>query len=88
MEPVSGAAELRPFLLTPVEWGATVLTLGGLGLTMWAEFGGHPRWTRWGGIALTVSGLVTAMATMNRHRQAKKVLAADTSTVLRTQAAM
>jgi hypothetical protein len=74
--PVSGAEELRPFLLTPTEWTITVAAAAGAGMMLFTDLlGGNPRWARWGGALLTATGAVTAIVTLRRHTTAKKALA-------------
>lgn len=72
--PLTAPEDLRPFLLTPIEWGATALAVGGGAFTLWAIYADRPRWERWSGLAFAVSGLMTAGATMWRHQQAKSAL--------------
>lgn len=74
IEPVSEAEDLRPFLLTLPEWGATALALGGGAFTLWAIYAKRPKWERWGGVAFALSGVLSAGATMWRHQQAKAAL--------------
>lgn len=73
--PVSGAENLRPFLLTPTEWALTVAGAAGAGMMLFTDLmGASPRWARWGGALLTATGAVTGIVALRRHNTAKKAL--------------
>jgi hypothetical protein len=72
--PVAESTDPSMFLMGPVELTATGVALAGGVFSLWAWWANRPALERWGGLAFTVSGLITAGAAMMRHQQAKKAI--------------
>ncbi len=72
--PVAQSEDPAMFLMGPIELTATGVALAGGLFSLWAWWAKRPALERWGGLAFTVSGVLTAGAAVWRHQQAKKAL--------------